>query len=73
MKEKNQQPLNHSLGFHFRPTRTSFESPSPSSKGNHFKLQLPLELGISVKDREAKLLVSCNMIGGNRRPLDLRP
>ena len=27
----------------------------------------------SVKGREAELLVSRNLIGGNRRPLDLRP
>ena len=30
--KKNQRPLNHSLGFHFYPTQTSFESPSPWSQ-----------------------------------------
>jgi hypothetical protein len=73
LMKRNQRPLDHSLGFHSRPTQTSFESPSPSSKSNNFKMQRPLDFGHSVKGREAKLLVSCNLIGGNRQPLDLRP
>ena len=31
----------------------------------HFKLRHPLDFGHSVKSREAKLLVSCNLIDGN--------
>jgi hypothetical protein len=73
LMKKNRRPLDHSLGFHFRPTQTSFESPSPSSKSNHFKLRQPLDFGHSVKGREAELLVSCNLIGGNQRPLDFQP
>jgi hypothetical protein len=73
LMKKNRRPLNHSLGFHSRPTQTSFESPSPSSKSNHFKMRQTLDFGHSVKGREAKLLVSCNLIGENRRPLDLWP
>jgi hypothetical protein len=30
-------------------------------------------LAFSVKGEEAEFLVSCNLIGGNRQPLDLRP
>jgi len=71
--KKKRQPLDHSLGFHSRPTHTSFESLSPSSKSDHFKLRWPLDFGHSVKGREAELLVSCDLIGGNRQPLDLRP
>jgi hypothetical protein len=70
---RNRRPLDHNLGFHSRPTQTSFESESPSSKSSHFKLRQPLDFGHSVKGREAELLVSCNLIGGNRRPLDLQP
>jgi hypothetical protein len=73
LTKKNQWPLDHSLGFHSRPTQTSFESPSPSSKGNHFKLRQPWNFGYSVKGGEAELLISCNLIGGNRRSLNLRP
>jgi hypothetical protein len=36
-------------------------------------MQRPLDFGHSVKGREAELLVSCNLICGNRQPLDLRP
>jgi hypothetical protein len=36
-------------------------------------MRLPLDFGHSVKGREAELLVSCNVIGGNRQPLNLRP
>jgi hypothetical protein len=32
--EKNQRPLDHSLGFHLCPTQTFFKSPSPWSKSN---------------------------------------
>ena len=71
--KRNRRPLNRSLGFHSRPTQTSFESPSPSSKSDPFKLRWPLDFGYSVKGWEAVLLVSCNLIGGNWRPLDLRP
>jgi hypothetical protein len=73
LMKRNQWPLDHSLGFHSRPTQTSFESPSPFSKSNDFKMRRPLDFGNSVKGREDELLVSCNVIGGNRRPLDLRP
>jgi hypothetical protein len=73
LMKNNRRPLDHSLGFHSRPTQTSFESPSPSSMSNHFKLRRPLDFGHSVKSREAELLVSCNSIGGSRWPLDLRP
>jgi hypothetical protein len=61
--KKNQRPLDHSLGFHSCLTQTSFESPSPSSENHHLKLRRPLDFGLSVKGREAKLLVSCNVIG----------
>jgi hypothetical protein len=71
--KRNRRPLNHSLGFHPHLTQTSFESPSPSSKSNHFKLRRLLDFDHSVKSREAELLDSCNLIGENRRPLDLRP
>ena len=30
-------------------------------------------LASSVKGREAEFLVSCNLVGGNQQPLDLRP
>jgi hypothetical protein len=73
LMKRNRRPLDHSLGVHSRPTQTFFESPSPSSKSSHFKMRQPLDFGHSVKGREAELLVSCNLIGGNRRPLDLRP
>ena len=52
---KNRRPLDHSLGFHSRPTQTSFKTPSPSSKSYHFKLRRPLDFGLSVKGREAGL------------------
>jgi hypothetical protein len=39
LMKRNQRPLNHSLGFHSRPTQTSFKSSSPSSESNHFKLR----------------------------------
>jgi hypothetical protein len=70
--KKNRRPLDHSLGFDSRRTQTSFESLSPFAKCNHFKLRRPLDFGLSVNRREVELLVSCNMIGGYRRPLDLR-
>jgi hypothetical protein len=73
LMKRNRRPLYHSLGFHSRPTQTSFESLSPSSKSNYFKMRRPLDFGHSVKGQEAELLVSCNLIGGNRRPLDLWP
>jgi hypothetical protein len=75
LMKKNRWPLDHNLGFHSRPTQTPLESPSPSSNDKHFKLRRPLDFGHSVKGREADFLVSCNFIqlGGNRRPLDLRP
>jgi hypothetical protein len=75
--EKNRHPLNHSLGFHSCPTQTSFESLSSwSKKYCHVGI---LEsnglwtLASSVKGREAEFLVSCNLIGGNRQPLDRQP
>ena len=71
LMKRNRRPLDHNLGFHSRPTQTSFESLSPSSKSNHFKMRRPLDFGHSVKGREAELLVSCNLIGGNQWPLDL--
>ena len=67
--EIDRRPLDHSLGFHPRPTQTSFESPSPSSNCNNFKLRRPLDFGHNMKDQEAELLISCNLIGENRRPL----
>ena len=63
--KKNQRPLDDSLGFHSRVTQISFENPSSSSKGKQFRLQQPLDFGRSAKGREAELLASCNMIGGN--------
>ena len=39
--EKKRWPLDYRLGFHSRPTQTSFESLSPSSKSNHFTLPRP--------------------------------
>ena len=66
---KNRQPFDHNLGFHSRLTQTSFQSPLPSSKNKHFKLQQPLDFGLSVKGWESKLLISCNLIGGNQQPL----
>jgi hypothetical protein len=68
LMKKNRRPLDHSLSFHSRLTQTSFESPSLSSSNNHFKLQQPLDFGDfgdNVKGQETKLLVSCNLIGGN--------
>jgi hypothetical protein len=67
LMEKNRRPLNHSLGFHSRLTQTSFENPSPSSESQHFELRQPLDFGLGVKGRKAKLWVSCNLIGGNQR------
>jgi hypothetical protein len=49
--KKNRRPLDHCLGFHSRPTQTSFKSPSPSFKSNHFELRWPLDFGCSVKGR----------------------
>jgi hypothetical protein len=68
--KKNRWPLDHSLGFHSCPTQTSFKSPSPSPKNNHFKSRRPLDFDHSMKGREAELLVSCNLIRANGRPLD---
>ena len=45
---KNQRPLEHSWGFHSRPTQTSFKSPSSWSKSKHFKLRQPLDFGLRV-------------------------
>jgi hypothetical protein len=73
LMKRNRRPLDHSLGFHSCPTQTSFKSPSPFSKSNHFKMRRSLDFGHSVKGREAELVVSCNLIGGNRWPLDLQP
>ena len=49
LMKKNRRPLDHSLGFHYCLTQTSFESPSPSSKSMHFKLRQLLDFGLSVK------------------------
>jgi len=57
LMNKTWRPLNHSLGFHSRPTQTSIERPSPSSKSKHFKLQRPLDFSLSVKGREAELVI----------------
>ena len=32
-----------------------------------------MDFGLSVKDRETELLVSCNLIVEDQQPLDLRP
>jgi len=63
--KRDRQPLDHNLGFHSRPTQTSFESRLPSSKSNHFKLQWPMDFDLGVKGGEAELLVSCNTNRGN--------
>ena len=71
LMNKIRRPLDHNLDF--RPTQTSFKSLSPSSNSNHLILQQLLNFDHNLKNREAKLLISCNLIGGNQQPLDLRP
>ena len=66
--DENWWPLDHSLGFHSCPTQTSL-------RVCRFRQKVsirPLDFGLSVKGREAKLLISWDVIGANRRHLDLR-
>jgi hypothetical protein len=67
----NRWPLDHSLGF------IPIQPKLPSRVHRlHQKVRIsgqPLDFASSVKGREAKLLDSCNLTGGNRRPLNLRP
>jgi hypothetical protein len=39
----------------------------------HFEEQQPWTLASNVKCQEVEFLVFCNLSGGNRQPLDLRP
>ena len=75
--EKNQRPLDHSLGFHSCPIQTSFESPPPwSEETAMYIFWRGMAFGLwplNVNGREVEFLVSCNLIDGNQWPLDLRP
>jgi hypothetical protein len=73
LMKKNRRPLDHSLGFIPIQPKLPSRVRRLLQKVNHFKMRRPLDFGHSVKGRAAELLVSCNLIGGNRRPLDLRP
>ena len=75
--KRNRRPLDHSLGFHSLPTQTSSREAVTLVKEfchvNILEVHGLWTLASSVKGRKAELLVSCNLIGGNRRPLDLWP
>jgi hypothetical protein len=71
-----QWPLDHSLGLAKCRTQTfSQEAITLVKKCCHvsiLKVHGLWTLTSSVKGREAETMVSCNLIGGDRRPLDLR-
>jgi hypothetical protein len=56
LMKRNRRPLDHSLGFHSHPTQPSFESPSPSSKSNYFKMWRPLDFGHKCEDSRGRTL-----------------
>jgi hypothetical protein len=75
--KKNRRPLDHSLGFHSCPTQTLLQvSITLVKKYCHVGILDSDDLWIltsNVKGLEARFLLSCNLVGGYRQPLDLRP
>jgi hypothetical protein len=76
--KKDRHPLDHSLGFRSCSTRISFKSVRAALVKKYCHVDVLKSnnlwtLASSVKGWEAEVLVSCDLIDGNRWPLNLRP